>query len=77
MLSNSIQKIEEKIINLAEKDKNFRKELITNPKKAIKEKLNISIPDGIEIKVVEDTDSLYHFVLPPAADQASDEGARW
>lgn len=57
--------LEQKIIELADKDENFRKALLEDAKKAIEEKLEIKTPENLKIKVVEDTADTIHLVLPP------------
>ncbi len=60
-MSNS--QIREKIIAKAWKDPAFKKKLQTNPGQALKE-MGMNIPANVNVKVIEDTDSSYTFVLP-------------
>ncbi len=54
-------------------DEDFKRKLIANPKEIYKE-FEIDVPEGIEVKVVENTDKVFHFVLPPKpSDELSDE----
>ncbi len=53
-----------RIVNKALKDEGFKKELMANPNAAIAKELGITIPAGICIKVVEDTQTEVHLVLP-------------
>lgn len=57
--------LEQTIIELADKDPNFRKALLSDAKKAIEEKLEIKTPEKLKIVVVEDTADTIHLVLPP------------
>lgn len=72
---SSMQILENKIKDLAATDKDFRKNLIASPKKAIKDKFNVTVPDSVEIKVSEDTAKLFNLVLPPMI--GSDEVGAW
>lgn len=69
------QNLQSKIIKMAWEDKAFKKELLENPKKAIEKTLEVSIPDNIEIKVVEETPETVYLVLPvnPATVSTSQE----
>ena len=53
---------------LAEKaqvDDDFRSRLLSMPKEAIKQELDISIPDYIDVRVHEESAEVAHLVLPP------------
>ena len=55
-------------------DPAFKKRLVSDPAGAAKE-YDIQIPAGMEIKVVEDTETVRHVILPPrpSAQDLSDE----
>ena len=57
--------LEQQVINLAEKDEQFRNALLKDAKAAIEEKFGIKTPSGLNIVVVEDTADTVHLVLPP------------
>jgi len=63
-----------KLIAKAMKDAGFRAELVKNPSAAIAKELGVKLPAGVTVKVVEDTASVVHLVLPPvpAKGQLSD-----
>jgi len=46
-------------------DAKFRADLIQNPKAAIEGFTGIKIPAGLTVKVLEDSASVVHLVLPP------------
>lgn len=50
----------------AVKDAAFRAELKKDPKAAVEKLLGVKVPQGLSIKVVEDSSSAVHLVLPPA-----------
>ena len=51
------------MLKKAGEDENFRKELLENAKEALK-KIDIKIPDDIDVKVYQSTDKHIHYVLP-------------
>src|SRR5215470_3183250 len=55
-------------------DAAFKQRLLSDPA-AIAKEFGMPLPPGMELRVVEDTPSLRHFVLPskPAAEELSDE----
>ena len=62
-----------KIIAKAWRDPAFKAELIANPAAALKAE-GIDVPAGMKVTVVENTDKLFHLVLPPApTDELSDK----
>jgi len=52
-----------KIIAKALKDESFKKQLIADPAGTLKAE-GIEIPEGISVKVVADSESVRHMVLP-------------
>ena len=62
-----------KIVAKAWRDPAFKAELIANPAAALKAE-GIDVPAGMTVAVVENTDKLFHLVLPPVpTDELSDE----
>jgi len=62
-----------KIVAKAWRDPAFKAELIANPAAALKAE-GIDVPAGMTVTVVENTDKLFHLVLPPVqTDELSDE----
>ncbi|MBO3462768.1 NHLP leader peptide family RiPP precursor [Aetokthonos hydrillicola Thurmond2011] len=56
--------IESLIISKAWVDENFKQEVLSNPKAVIARELNTQIPDGVEVKVLEETPTTYYLSLP-------------
>lgn len=56
--------LNQKIVQKAWEDSEFKKELLENPKVAIQKFFQIPLPENIEIKVLEETPSLSYLVLP-------------
>ncbi|MDE0521263.1 MAG: NHLP leader peptide family natural product precursor [Boseongicola sp. SB0675_bin_26] len=69
----SHSQIQEQILAKAEEDERFRAQLLENPKVAIKDATGLSVPDGINIRVLEDNATDFHLVLPPAGRNLSDQ----
>ncbi|MCY4636337.1 MAG: NHLP leader peptide family RiPP precursor [Acidobacteria bacterium] len=59
--------------NKAVEDEEFRARLLADPRAVIEEELYLSIPDGIDIQVHEDTATTSHFVIPPSAKLAEED----
>lgn len=55
-----------KVIKKAWADPKFKAELVKSPAEAIEKVTGQKLPAGKTVKVVEDTASLVHLVLPPA-----------
>ncbi|MGO4545923.1 NHLP leader peptide family RiPP precursor [Paenibacillus sp. 2TAB23] len=68
------QDLQEQIINKAWEDAEFKKQLIANPKAAVKEAFGVDLPDTIEVEVVEESANKFYLVLPesPAAVKANE-----
>ncbi len=64
----------QRIIAKAWADEGFKKRLISNPDVTLKGE-GIEIPKGIQFRIVENTDEVFHLVLPvkPAKAELSDE----
>jgi hypothetical protein len=62
-----------KIIARAWREPAFKAKLIAEPQAALKE-AGVTVPVGMTVMVVENTDTQFHFVLPPKpAGELSDE----
>jgi hypothetical protein len=55
-------------------DEEFKQMLLTDPAAALKQE-GIAVPDGVQIKAVENTDKVFHLVLPPkpSSDELDEE----
>ena len=58
------QEMRQAIADKAAEDEDFRKRLLSDPRNAIEQEMDLKIPDGIEIQVHEDSTSTAHLVLP-------------
>ena len=55
-----------KILTKAAEDGDFRTQLIANPKAAISAETGVTIPEGFDVAVHEDSATTAHLVLPPS-----------
>ena len=54
-----------KIVDKAAEDADFRALLLSDPKSAVEQELDLSIPSGFTVEVHEEGGSTAHLVLPP------------
>ena len=54
------------IVSQASTDAAFKKRLMSDPKAILKEH-GLELPSGVDVKIVENTDKLFHLTLPPPA----------
>ena len=57
----------------AVEDAEFRARLLTDPRSVMEEELDVSIPDGFNIEVHEESATTAHLVLPPSATLAEED----
>lgn len=58
--------LETEIVERALKDPQFREKLVGNPREAIVSELEARLPEGLDIKVIEQEPDTVCLVLPPA-----------
>ena len=56
-----------KILSKAAEDGEFRTRLLTDPKATISAETGVTIPEGFNVAVHEDSATTAHLVLPPSA----------
>lgn len=61
------------VIARAVKDPAYRKQLIQNPKAAIKQETGVGLPDPLDVKVLQDSEKSLHIVLPRVGSQGIQE----
>ena len=69
-MSHEFQTVEEFQSSLRERavaDEEFRARLLSDPNAVIEEELDLTLPDGFNLEVHEDTATTAHLVLPPSA----------
>ena len=63
-----------KLVARAWSDPAFKAKLLSDPAAALAE-AGMELPADVSVKVVENTDTVVHFVLPPAPDEELNEEA--
>ena len=61
------EELRAELVGKAAKDDGFRAKLVADPKAAVKEALNVDLPESITVHVHEDGPLSAHLVLPPSA----------
>lgn len=56
--------VEEKIINKAMEDPEFRQALLSDPRAALQKALKLSVPAEIDIEILEEKPNKFYLVLP-------------
>ena len=65
--TRTIGELREHLVKKATEDEAFRARLLSDPKAAIQDELDLAIPAEFTIKVYEDVADTAHLVLPPSA----------
>ncbi len=61
---NSLQ---QRLVDMAEENEAFRARLLDDPRTAIRESLNVDLPDDFNVVVHEEDARTAHLVLPPSS----------
>ncbi|MBD1856119.1 MULTISPECIES: NHLP leader peptide family RiPP precursor [Leptolyngbya] len=64
--------LETQLIDQAMQDSAFRDRLLTNPKSVLSER-GLTVPDEVQIQVLQETSSQFYLVLPSLADESGSE----
>jgi hypothetical protein len=57
--------LRQRVVDKAQRDSNFRKWLLSNPREAVKSEVGVDIPSAFEIEVLQETSRKIYLVLPP------------
>jgi hypothetical protein len=63
------------LVQKATEDAALRQRLLQSPKQVLAE-AGITLPAGIEVEIVENTDKVIHLVLPPLVELDEGEGGK-
>ena len=63
----------ERLLSKAARDREFRARLVANPREAIEQEFGVTMAEGHEIHVHEETDIATHLVLPPRSRFSEEE----
>lgn len=66
------QEFEQQIISKAQADEEFKQALLADPRAALAQ-MGVILPDGLELKVVEEAPSVMYLVLPCDPSHLSDD----
>jgi hypothetical protein len=66
-------RLQAQVLERASKDREFRSQLLENPKEALAQEFEVQIPESIELEVVEESPSTIYLVLPPATPDVGQE----
>ena len=64
------------LVDKAGEDEAFRNRLLTDPKSAIQQELDLELPASLSIQVHEDSAETAHLVLPPSSKLSETELAQ-
>ena len=56
--------LERRLIQRSLQDENFRQRLLDDPKAAVEEELGTRLPEGVQVRAVEETAQTIYLVLP-------------
>ena len=63
----------EQLLSRAGEDPAFRQRLLAEPEATLKEEYGFAVPNGMRLKVIEDSKTTAHLVLPPNPQLTMDE----
>ncbi len=66
MAALTLGEMQSRILAKAAEDKEFRANLIENPRAVISEELGVLIPESFDFQIHENTATTGHLVLPPS-----------
>ena len=55
-----------RILSRADEDGDFRARLVADPKAAVADEIGMTVPEGFNVEVHEDSATTAHLVLPPS-----------
>lgn len=59
--------LQQRLVDMAEEDEAFRTRLLDDPRTAIRESLDVDLPDDFSVVVHEEDARTAHLVLPPSS----------
>ncbi len=61
------EEMRQRLIERSAQDEELRQRLLSDPKGTVEQELGATLPEGIEIRAVEETPETVYLVLPPKA----------
>ncbi|MGF1470880.1 MAG: NHLP leader peptide family RiPP precursor [Rubrobacteraceae bacterium] len=65
--------LRQRLVQRSLEDEELRQRLLDDPKATVEQELGVSLPEGVEIQAVEETQDTVYLVLPPKP-QSTTEG---
>jgi Nitrile hydratase, alpha chain len=65
--AGSRAEMERRLINRSLKDEDFRQRLLDDPKGTVEQELGRGLPEGVQVRVVEESADTIYLVLPSAS----------
>ena len=59
--------IERRLVQRGLEDEDFRRRLLDDPKAAVEQELGTRLPEGVQVRVVEESSDTIYLVLPSAS----------
>ena len=59
--------VERRLVQRSMEDEDFRQKLLDDPKGALEQELGIGLPEGVEVRVVQESADTIYLVLPSAS----------
>jgi hypothetical protein len=69
---SSREEFERDVIRRAAADCEFRRLLVADPRAALRTAYGVEFPPNVELRVLQETPSVFYLVLPPDANELSD-----
>jgi hypothetical protein len=66
--------IERTLVQRSMEDESFRQRLLDDPKAAVEQELATQLPEGVEVRVVQESQQTIYLVLPSASPLGEGEG---
>jgi Nitrile hydratase, alpha chain len=66
--------IERTLVQRSLEDESFRQKLLDDPRGTVEQELGTQLPEGIEVRVVEESAQSIYLVLPSASPLGGEEG---
>ncbi|MGF1470882.1 MAG: NHLP leader peptide family RiPP precursor [Rubrobacteraceae bacterium] len=67
----SPEEMRQRLVQRSMEDEELRQRLLDDPKATVEQELGTSLPEGVEIQTVEETQDTVYLVLPPKPQSAS------
>ena len=66
--------VERRLVQRSLEDEDFRQKLLDDPKAAVEQELGSGLPEGVQVRVVEESAETIYLVLPFSSPVGSAEG---